>query len=109
MRTFIYVALIAVMGAGCRSENNNERNNISIHNLSKTSPPKESWKVTRQVDNKGNLIRYDSAYTWSYSNTNEPDSLMKDFKKRFDAQYSSLLHQNLGDPIWSDSAFIKPY
>lgn len=43
--------------------------------------PKEDIKVNREFDENGNMIRYDSTYTWSWSSTGEngaiPDSMFQ--------------------------------
>lgn len=50
--------------------------------------PRGSWKVSKEVDENGNLIRYDSIYTYSYGNINgkqipprKMDSAMASFQK----------------------------
>lgn len=45
----------------------------------KTNLPKENSKVTREYDEKGNLIRFDSVYSYSYSSDS---TLMKDFSSK---------------------------
>ena len=33
--------------------------------------PEEKWDVHKEYDEFGNLIKYDSIYSWSYSNVNQ--------------------------------------
>ncbi len=53
--------------------------------------PKEDIKVNREYDEDGNLIRYDSTYTYFYSNiendTIAEDSIFTNFKNMFELQY----------------------
>ncbi|MCF8371167.1 MAG: hypothetical protein K9H64_06080 [Bacteroidales bacterium] len=37
--------------------------------------PKEDIKVNREYDENGNMIRYDSTYTWSWSSNGENESI----------------------------------
>jgi len=70
--------------------------------------------VNKRYDDKGNLIGYDSTYTWSYSSHGKTqsisaDSVMNSFRRQFDAQFPTLFNQSFGDPIWNDSLFYKDF
>lgn len=51
--------------------------------------PKGEWKVQKEYDKHGNLIKYDSIYSWSYSNIKGDslninlDSIMDSFRNYF--------------------------
>ena len=50
--------------------------------------PKGTWKVDKEFDENGNLIRYDSIYSWSSSDTindlatMDKDSLLNNFESK---------------------------
>ncbi|MGE0560367.1 MAG: hypothetical protein AB7O47_00990 [Flavobacteriales bacterium] len=54
--------------------------------------PKEEWSVNKELDENGNIIKYDSTYTWSYSNSNGEhfstnlDSIMRSFNDFFNRE-----------------------
>ncbi|MGQ7869101.1 hypothetical protein [Sunxiuqinia sp. sy24] len=69
--------------------------------------PKTDIVVNRQFDENGNLIRYDSTYTQFY-NSVEQDSLMADsilneFKDRFNLQYPFSDRSYFNDFFFQDS------
>lgn len=64
----------------------------------KLNLPKENSKVTREYDEKGNLIRFDSVYSYSYSSDS---TLMKDFSSK---NFPDLFGNNFG--FFSDSTFL---
>ena len=48
----------------------------------KNNSPNESWNVNKKYDKDGNIIQYDSSYSYSYSSTGEYlniDSLITNF------------------------------
>jgi hypothetical protein len=48
--------------------------------------PDARYHVDKQYDEQGNLLRYDSVYTWSWSSEGQPinpDSLMRAFRQQF--------------------------
>jgi hypothetical protein len=59
----------------------------------KTNPnqPQTNVKVNKQYDRKGNIIKFDSTYSYYYSNvkrdTNLRDSIFKNFKNQFNQRY----------------------
>lgn len=63
--------------------------------------PKESWKVDKEFDEDGNLIRLDSTYTWSFSSDGKEispetvDSLMDSFRLRLNSNYPSMFNNDL--------------
>ena len=62
------------------------------------------WKVEKEYDENGNLIRYDSIYsntkTFSLSSA-DIDSLMKEFSVPFASFHDSIMNK-FKDPRWED-------
>ena len=53
---------------GCNSQEKDKKqteNNLKEDSIVK---PEEKWDVHKEYDEFGNLIKYDSIYSWSYSN-----------------------------------------
>ncbi|WP_342331664.1 hypothetical protein [Pedobacter sp. FW305-3-2-15-E-R2A2] len=72
------------------------------------------WKVNKEVDDKGNVIRYDSTYVWSYADGGNHrqvsvDSVLNNFRKNFDGQFNYIFRQNFGQPVWNDKLFYKNF
>jgi hypothetical protein len=81
----IYV-LVLFSFIACQAQNNQDSK--KENNIVKNQLPKGKWKVNKKYDKKGNLIQYDSVYTYSYQGKNfynniEIDSLMNQFKLNF--------------------------
>jgi hypothetical protein len=85
------------------------------HQKDTVKQPQGTWKVDKEFDEEGNLIRYDSIYSWtsrnSYNdlNTLEKDSLLELFKLRFIKQYSHFEDDGFEKLFNPDSIFSKRY
>jgi len=83
--------------------------NAESKKADKKNMPNESWTVNKEMDENGNIIRYDSTYTWSYSNIEgdsvsvNVDSLMQSFRQYFDDRMPSLFGDNFMKPLLNDS------
>jgi hypothetical protein len=110
MKIFAYLASFALLSSGCMGKVSGTKPKITTRLIAgaDTIKPKVSWKVNRVVDDKGNLIRYDSTYSWSYSSKTEvaspqTDSLIKDFQARFHLQMENVFNSNNIDPLLDGS------
>ncbi|RLD59514.1 MAG: hypothetical protein DRJ01_11210 [Bacteroidetes bacterium] len=69
--------------------------------------PKEDIRVNKEYDKDGNLIRYDSTYTYFYSNIENDsiteDSIFNNFKKLFYLQYPFSHKSYFNDLFFEDS------
>ena len=90
MKKLISLLLILTI-AGCDGQDKEKAKTEGFENeieKDKTMvEPKEKWDVQKEYDEFGNLIKYDSIYTWSYSNVKGDslrvnlDSIMDTFKE----------------------------
>lgn len=116
MKKYILLFMVSLLSVGCKGQVNDtkkvekEKNKTNI-----VEEPKGSWKVDKEFDKNGNLIRYDSVYSWS-SNNNlnklsllDKDSLMQSFKSRFFSNYSVFENQGFEDVFSQDSLFSKHF
>jgi hypothetical protein len=85
--------------------------------LNDTTPghakPKVQVKVNKVYDENGNVVRYDSVYTWSYHSGNQidVDSLMGKFMPYFHQHFSDSLFEHFSQPVFplSDSALMLDF
>ncbi len=104
---------MAVTFAGCHAQERGVKKDISSPQDTTTqNKPQASWKVNKRYDDNGNLIGYDSTYSWSYSskagvtNDAETDSIMNAFGQQF-GDFPSFFTQRFGADVWNDSLFYN--
>ena len=115
----IAVVLTFLSLTGCKGQENNEKpipetdKNLS-ENID-TARPKESWKVNKQVDENGNVVKYDSIYTWSYTNRTgdsvsvDVDSLMASMNDYFNERMPNLMEKNYAIPFGDNSLMQRDF
>jgi hypothetical protein len=97
----------------CQAQINQD--NQKENNLRQIVKPKGKWKVNKKFDENGNLIQYDSIYTYSYSvnnlhNSNQDlDSIINKFKKNFQQDLSNPFNSMFFNMPEDDSFFDKDY
>ena len=90
MKSLLMALMIMAFIVGCEAQEKEKTEQTESQGTEETVQPKGQWKVHRQYDDQGNLIRYDSIYSWSYSSkdgksvTINLDSIMDDFRGYFD-------------------------
>ncbi|PKP33317.1 MAG: hypothetical protein CVT99_02395 [Bacteroidetes bacterium HGW-Bacteroidetes-16] len=98
---FIAVTLVLSSCNGQEKQNKNDKLG-DVKNA-----PKEDIKVNKEYDKDGNLIRYDSTYTYFYSNIEKnpitEDSIFYNFRKMFDANYPFSFKPFFNDLFFEDS------
>ena len=88
MKKIVTLMIILVI-TGCNSQEKKKEQEKNEEKKITTIKPKEKWDVKRAYDEYGNLIKYDSVYSWSYSNVKGDsiqvnlDSIMDLFKGYF--------------------------
>ena len=110
MKRYILMFLITFFSIGCNSQISEKNNNtVFIDKLNSEDTPKGSWKVNKEFDENGNLIRFDSIYTWSSSDKfkditrAEKDSLLKSFESKFYKGFSQFRNDGFADFFAQDS------
>ena len=110
---FVAVLLLGAMSCDAQTEKNKTMQSSGTDTAQ--DKPQVSWKVNKKYDEKGNLVGYDSTYTWSYSSKGgkmQPvamDSIMTQFRKHFDTEFPSVFGNSFGEAVWSDSLFEKDF
>ncbi|WP_233268027.1 hypothetical protein [Algibacter sp. L3A6] len=82
MKKCVLLLVVAFLSINCSGQKSEDKK-VEITEIER---PKGAWKVDKEFDENGNLIKYDSIYSWSSSNNMEGlsamdrDSLMRSFK-----------------------------
>jgi len=106
MKKYILLFMVGLLSVSCKGQEN--KTNI-------VEEPKGTWKVDKEFDENGNLIRYDSIYSWSSNDKfdnlsfSDKDSLMQSLKLRFFSNYSGFENQGFEDVFSQDSLFSKHF
>ena len=88
---------------GCNGQTG-KQNGDSVN---KGTNPQTSIKVDKKYDSKGNLINYDSTYSYYYSNIKDnkglEDSIFANFKNQFNNKYFFSTNPYFNDFFFQDS------
>lgn len=116
MKNIIMIAFMLFAVTACNSQEKEKKDK----EVNKEIKPETRWEVKKEYDEFGNLIRYDSLYTWKYSNVRGDsiainlDSIMDTFRKHFETtssfkwdEYFSYFPKN--DSLLMDDFFRRDY
>jgi hypothetical protein len=116
MKKYSLILMSALLSLSCNGQKNEAKQaEIKESNKKVVEQPKGTWKVDKEFDENGNLIRYDSIYSWSSSSqfddlsSLDRDSLMQSFKSRFFTNFSEFENQGFEDVFSQDSLFSKRF
>ncbi len=117
MKKIAILSMAAILNLGCNAQENKKEENFQKDKdrIAHRKPPKGTWKVDKEFDEDGNLIRYDSIYSWSSTDDldelaqKNPDSLLQSFRSRFYRNFSGIDDQRFGDLFADDSLFTKRF
>ena len=72
MKKLVFSLLLGLMMASCQAQDDRNRSRADLADKNTDSSavdkPKISWKVDKKYDENGNVIGYDSIYSYSYNN-----------------------------------------
>jgi len=98
----LFSLLFSLVFTGCNGQNERKFEKYSTENQ-----PKTAIKVNKEYDKKGNLVRYDSTYSYYYSNIENDsmlgDSVMNSFKNYFNSKYYFSKDPYFNDLFFQDS------
>lgn len=118
MKRYIMVLLAALLSIGCNSqEENNKDDKTTEKEQASTKTPKGSWEVNKEFDEEGNLIRYDSIYSWSSGENLDElasfdrDSVLRSMRSKFHRSFSNFDfdQEGFGNLFEEDSLFTKRF
>lgn len=116
MKKLITLSLVAILATSCNAQDKKERQIEQNKSISKIVKPKGNWTVNKEVDENGNLIQYDSIYSWSSSSDNvkgikrqQMDSVMQSFQSKFSQHFSSSMGNDFPEFFKKDSLFMEEF
>jgi hypothetical protein len=108
-KLWILFLIHTLLFASCNAQN---KKNKTDSNLDKNKPI-EDIRVNKEYDENGNLIRFDSTYTYYYSNIeNNPaleDSIFKNFRKMFSETYPFSNKPYFNELFFQDSLLMYDF
>jgi len=118
MKKLILMLSIALLTTGCNGQQGEKSATTQQKNKKENTvagQPKISWDVKKEKDKNGNIIRYDSTYTWSYTNADgdsmkvNADSVLQSFHSYFNENFPSIINRSFTQPLWNDSLFYRDF
>lgn len=116
MKKYILLLVMALLGVSCSGqESKAKKEEIKQSEKNIVEIPEGTWKVDKEFDENGNLIRYDSIYSWSSGNkfnnlsSLERDSLIESFESTFFTNFSQFQNQGFENIFSKDSLFSKHF
>lgn len=113
MKTVALAFAVAFSLTSCNAQEKKEAGNNETAVKTKTEiqeEPRGTWKVNKEVDENGNLVRYDSIYTYSYGNINgkeippqKIDSTLASFQNYMQDRMPKSFSQGMMNPLMGDS------
>jgi hypothetical protein len=114
MKKYALLSLVALLAASCSAQEKNKSDLAKETEKTTQTQPKGSWQVNKEVDENGNLIRYDSIYSWSSTDnphgisSEELDSITKKFGSYFGKDFS-MFGDDFSGFTQNDSLFMKHF
>lgn len=115
MKKYVLLFMVGLLSSSCNGQKNEQKTATKDSDGTLVEQPKGTWKVDKEFDKNGNLIRYDSIYSWSSNgkfdnlSMSDKDSLMQSFKSRFFKNYSGFENQGFENVFSQDSLFSKRF
>ncbi|MDO6492499.1 MULTISPECIES: hypothetical protein [unclassified Cellulophaga] len=111
MKKYILISFLILLNVSCNGQNSS--NKINTETTKKV--PEGNWKVNKQYDDKGNLVQYDSVYSWSSSNKYDNlsdvqrDSIISNYKSKFFSSFNTFPKQMRIDSLFMDDFFNEDF
>lgn len=116
MKKYIFLFIIGFLSFSCNAqEDKTKKEEINHDENTVVTKPKGSWKVDKEFDENGNLIRYDSIYSWSSNDHYDSfssvakDSLIQSYKSRFFSSFSEFENDGFDTIFSQDSLFSNRF
>jgi hypothetical protein len=115
-KAILYLLLPLLTFTGCNGQTKKGeplavKPNNGIVSEDTLNKPKVNVKVNKQYDDKGNIVRYDSTYSYFYSSpggkalNSSSDSVYSHFRSYFDKNYPDFLKPQYDNIFYNDSLF----
>jgi len=110
MKRMVFFAIALFLAWG---NSNGQTGKKEVHDPANTGQPQKEINVTREYDENGNLIRYDSIYSYSFSgaypDTLMIDSIFNDLRNHLGRNNFPFSDPFLDDHFFSDSLFYHDF
>lgn len=112
----LFLLALLFLGNSCQAQEKEEE--MKAQEQKETKKPETAggaWKVHREFDESGNLIRYDSIYSWSSEDamenleTLDRDSLLQAMRSRFYRHFTRIDSLAFPNFFGRDSLFTKGF
>src|SRR5205823_5414502 len=111
MKRIALMLLLSIIVGACHSQKKDKLSPLARLATADTSyKPKVDIKVNKQYDDKGNLIQFDSSYSYFYSSPGlkldksiRSDSLFGNMKSPLFNDYKNLFDENMHGIFFNDS------
>ena len=102
MKKFIFFAFLLFFSFGCNAQVNKAQNKekSNVHKIK----PKTNIVVNKEYDKNGNLIRYDSTYSYFYSNVKGDSTLADSIFANFKGKVFNSF-PDIKTPFWNNMFF----
>jgi len=114
MKNVIAILLILAI-TGCKGQEKEKEKVSKDEKQEMAQEPKGQWEVYKEYDDLGNLIKYDSIYTYAYSNIKGDsikinlDSIMDSFRGYFEDRVPFDWKRDFSYFPKNDSLFMKDF
>lgn len=112
MKRIIFSILLSLFSVwGCNSIKPKAAEQHQPITTADTLKPQPDIRVNKKYDSRGNLVQYDSTYTYNYSFPGgsmkqlNSDSFYRQFHSLFHSSYDDLLDRNLNQMFFNDSLY----
>ncbi|TYB74039.1 hypothetical protein [Bizionia myxarmorum] len=115
MKKYFLLFMVGLLSISCNGQKKDQKTEIKENDDKLVEQPKATWKVDKEFDENGNLIRYDSIYSWSSNgkfdnlSMSDKDSLMQSFKSKFFKNYSGFENEGFSAIFSQDSLFSNRF
>jgi hypothetical protein len=112
MKSILMAAmLLSFLAEGCNGQKKSGDSQQQIASGDSAVKPKVDVRVNKKYDEKGNLVQFDSTYSYFYSapglkrSSISSDSLFGNFKLPLRNQYEGLMDENMNSVFFNDTMF----
>ena len=118
MKKIMILSLAAILNMNCNAQEKKKDKNVQIKKdapAQAAEQPKGTWKVDKEFDEEGNLIRYDSIYSWSSRDDLDGlslldrDSTLQSMQSKFYSRFSQFEKHGFDDIFSKDSLFTHQF
>ncbi len=116
MKKLAILSLAAILAVGCQAQEGTSKDFALTETQRDSVKPKGQWSVHKEVDEHGNVVRYDSIYSWSSSGNDvralqriNPDSLMAQMRNRMRSSFGMMDGDPFQEFFGNDSTHIDPF